>query len=79
VSKLDKLFAKLDQNLDYDEYATLARRNPRLAETIAELIEAGATPHKIAVHITDGRPHRWPEAQAIFAAARYLESQDSNE
>lgn len=75
MSKLDKLFAKLDRNLDYDEYAKIERRNPRLAETIVELVEAGASPRKIAVHITDGRPHRWPEAQAIYAAARYLESQ----
>ncbi len=79
MSKLDKLFEKLDQTLDYDEYAQLERRNPRLAERVSKLVEAGASPKKIAVHITDGRPHRWVEAQRIFAAARYLESQANRE
>jgi len=73
--RTNKLLSKLDETMDYDEYAALERRNPRLAGDLVELIAAGVSPRQIATHIADIRPHRWPEAQAILAAARYLESQ----
>ena len=69
---IDDLFEDLDESLDYAEFASLERRDPRLAQRLTRLVEAGATPKRIAMHIVDTRPHKWVEAQSIFAAARHL-------
>jgi hypothetical protein len=77
--QINELFEDLDASLDYSEYATLERRDPRLAERLRRLVKAGVSARRIAVHVVDTRPHRWVESQTILAAARWLEGEMKNE
>ena len=70
-----KDFDSLDGIFYYDEYISLERTNPRLAQELASLIKSGKTAEAVAQHVIDSHPHRWPQSRIILGACRYLESQ----
>lgn len=64
---------EFDNSFDEKEYNDLFRRDPGLARSLERMIKAGIKPEVVQEDVVKKWPHRWPESQAILAAARYLE------
>lgn len=73
VSPLDEAAQRLSTILDRQAYEEIDRTNPELADVIIEFIAVGETPDQIMRRVLGQAPQRWPLAQAVKQAARWVE------
>lgn len=72
---IDELNADFDMSGYRKEYTDLQRTEPRLADQVEKMVNAGIAPFNIADRYFQLNPHRWPQSRIILSAARYLRGQ----
>ena len=77
TSPIDKAAGRLSSILDRQAYEEISRNNPELADVIVEFVAAGESPDQIMRRVLYEAPQRWPLAQAVRQAARWVEANRS--